>query len=148
MIVHINHRQPERAILTGEVLSTLMSLEGAESEWPVNGDVSVHLDWVQYKSNFREPVMIRRAIRADEYLPTTELAIDLRQVQPETVRGQVCQALGRLREGYGSLTHSFLLEDFRAMRSSIIWSFNNLFWRYLPLWERASGKGYERALPT
>jgi hypothetical protein len=34
------------------------------------------------------------------------------------------------------------------MRSSIIWTFNALFWQYLGVWERASGKGYEAALPS
>src|SRR3989442_8301399 len=33
------------------------------------------------------------------------------------------------------------------MRSCLIWRFNDLFWKHLPLWEAASGKGFEKALP-
>jgi hypothetical protein len=33
------------------------------------------------------------------------------------------------------------------MRSGVIWKFNNLFWQHLPLWESASGHGFEQALP-
>jgi hypothetical protein len=39
------------------------------------------------------------------------------------------------------------LEPFQPARSSIIWSFNALFWNALDKWEAAFQKGYEASLP-
>jgi len=40
------------------------------------------------------------------------------------------------------------LESYTPMRASIIWAFNQVFWQHLLIWEHASGKGYEKALPS
>jgi hypothetical protein len=39
------------------------------------------------------------------------------------------------------------LEDFCPFRSSIAWEFNRLYWHRLADWEKATGRGYEQALP-
>ena len=40
----------------------------------------VHLDWIQYKTCFRDPVIVRRAVdQQEQALPLSEIAIDLRQ---------------------------------------------------------------------
>ena len=40
----------------------------------------VHLEWIQYKTSFRDPVVVRRAVDQQEQpLPLSEIAIDLRQ---------------------------------------------------------------------
>ena len=39
------------------------------------------------------------------------------------------------------------LEDWGPGSRSLIWGFNSLYWKALSLWEQATGKGYESALP-
>ncbi|MCT7660671.1 class I SAM-dependent methyltransferase [Mycobacterium deserti] len=39
------------------------------------------------------------------------------------------------------------LEEWTAGRRSCIWQFNALYWSALDLWEKATGRGYEQALP-
>src|SRR5437667_443756 len=59
MILHINHIQPERVALTSSVVSTLISIAGEARIPPrVLENLNVHLDWVQYKANFREAVTL------------------------------------------------------------------------------------------
>ena len=148
MILHINHVQPGRAESTSGVVSTLLSLlEAGEIDPNTLGHLNVHIDWVQYKSNFREPVSIRRVVRDDEFLPLADIAVDLRQIQPETLRTSLSQALNGAGPDALETPLRFYLEPFTPMRSSIVWTFNSIFWKYLPIWEQTSGKGYEQALP-
>jgi hypothetical protein len=151
MILHINHVQPGRAESTSGVVSTLLSLleEGCHVDPEILGHLNVHIDWVQYKTNFREPISVRHVLKPDGQTPATEIAVDLRQIKKETLRDALAGALngagpGSNRDG----TRRVYLEPFSPMRSSIIWTFNALFWQYLGVWERASGKGYEAALPS
>ena len=148
MILHINHVQPGRSESTSGVVSTLLSLlEAGEIDPNTLGHLNVHIDWVQYKSNFREPVSIRRVVRDDELLPLADIAVDLRQMQPETIRTALSEALNGAGPDALETPRRTYLESFTPMRSSIIWTFNAVFWKYLPIWEQASGKGYEKALP-
>jgi hypothetical protein len=148
MIFHINHVQPGRAESTSNVVCTLLTLlEQGHVEPEVLAHLNVHIDWVQYKTNFREPIVLRRAVNGEDPLPLTEIAVDLRQVKPETFRAELAAVLNGAGPG-GHVEPRVYLEPFRPMRSSIIWTFNNLFWKYLPAWEAASGKGYEKALPS
>src|SRR6185503_11498968 len=39
------------------------------------------------------------------------------------------------------------LEDWMPGKDSCIWSFNGLYWNALGLWEEATGREYEQALP-
>src|SRR5687767_9774362 len=147
MIVHINHVQPGRAESTSSVVSTLLTLlEQGHVAPDILNHLNVHIDWVQYKTNFREPIVMRRAIKDEDVLPLTEIAVDLRQVKQETFREALAVALNGTGPGAEPAPRVYL-EDYTPMRSSIIWTFNNIFWKYLPIWENASGKGYEKALP-
>src|SRR2546427_12560259 len=102
MIVHINHVQPDRAALAGAVLSELVSLSGEGRIQPrILENLNVHLDWVQYKTNFREAVTLRRASRGEELLPWIEVGIDLRQAQPETLKEELVSALQDVVDGSG-----------------------------------------------
>src|SRR6185436_10701658 len=149
MILHINHVQPGRSESTSGVVSTLLSLLEAGDIYPNTlGHLNVHIDWLQYKSNFREPVSIRRVLKDDELLPLSEIAIDLRQMQPETIRKSLSEALNGAGPDALDTPRRVYLESYTPMRSSIIWVFNSVFWKYLPIWEAASGKGYEKALPS
>jgi hypothetical protein len=86
-----------------------------------------------------------------------ELGVDLRQVDPESVRQALAEALREASLARRNPPHGadapdrpgrVPLEAFGPTRRSIIWEFNRLFWQHLPAWEQASGQGYEKALPT
>jgi hypothetical protein len=77
-------------------------------------------DWLQYKQNFREPVVARPIGTTD-----TEIAVDLRRCADVDVEASVKHAL----EDPGGLA----LEPWVPGRDSCIWRFNALYW--LALWE-------------
>ena len=57
MILHVNHLQPGQAGRAGQVLATLLDLvERGRVDARLLPGLRVHLDWIQYRSNFREPV--------------------------------------------------------------------------------------------
>ena len=94
-------------------------------------------DWIQYKQNFREPVMGRPVGDTE-----TEIAFDLRRcvgIPPENLTAQVKQAL---QEQPG-----LALEPWVPGRDSCIWRFNQLYWQALSHWEVATGREYEQSLP-
>ena len=63
MILHVNHVRPGHASLAGNVVATLLSLlEDGRIDPTVLQHLNVHLDWIQYKTNFREPVTLRKAM--------------------------------------------------------------------------------------
>src|SRR5213594_1570623 len=149
MILHINHIQPERVALTSSVVSTLISIAGETRIPPrVLENLNVHLDWVQYKANFREAVTLRRATRGEELVPWIEVGVDLRQLKLETLKNEFVNALEYSPDHSRDGQKRVYIESFRPMRSSLIWKFNDLFWQHLPLWAAASGKGYDQALPS
>ncbi|HET9970671.1 MAG TPA: hypothetical protein VFQ68_20720, partial [Streptosporangiaceae bacterium] len=94
-------------------------------------------DWIQYKQNFREPVMGRPVGDAE-----TEIAFDLRRcasIPPENLTAHVKQALGE--------QPGLALEPWVPGRDSCIWRFNQLYWQALSHWEVATGREYEQSLP-
>ena len=155
MIVHFNHSvQATRtssegsrqtvAELTGHVVASLATLlEQGEIDARTLSTLRIHLDWIQYRANFRDPVIVRRAIDAQgRLLPLAEIAIDLRQVEPERLTSLLADAHKALRGRPIEADHRPLaLDDFGPMRDSVIWRFNRLFWQRLADWERASGVG-------
>jgi hypothetical protein len=91
MIVHINHLQRGQATAAGGLVGTLFGLVEEGRVAPrLLPHLRVHLDWIQYRQNFREAVTVRRATdsRGDP-LPLAEVAVDLRQVRPETLREEL-----------------------------------------------------------
>lgn len=65
MILHVNHLQPGVAAATGETVGALLALvEEAGLDARLLASLRLHLDWIQYRSNFRDPVSLRRAARA------------------------------------------------------------------------------------
>jgi hypothetical protein len=111
----------------------------------------VHLDWIQYKTNFREPVIVRRSIDQHErLLPLAEIAIDLRQVDRARLRDQLAAAVMMLRDdppGNGAGDRVYV-DAFKPWRDCLIWPFNSLFWRKLAMWEEHANRGYEASLPS
>ncbi|MGH3778075.1 MAG: hypothetical protein ACRDRR_20465 [Pseudonocardiaceae bacterium] len=121
--------------------------------------VRVVCDWVQYRSSFRDVVDIRPILAAhgtDSALAPVplaavvtedelEVAIDVRRsgdVPLKQLTGEL------LRACYGDAEPSRIhLEPWLATSASVIWEFNALYWKALDLWEQATGRRYEQALP-
>src|SRR5580704_326983 len=110
-------------------------------------------DWIQYKANFRDTVMVRPVIAADGHAVTTvegyELAVDLRRcARPETdVAGEVTAALSEAIHVTGGAGDRVWLEPWGPGSGSCVWRFNALYWQALAAWEKTTGKEYEQTLP-
>ena len=160
MIVHINHisqskkpkgnqRSPQSE-LASLVTGSLMSLvEEGVLDARLAPSLRIHLDWIQYKTNFRDPVIVRRTTNLQgQILPLAEIAIDLRQADASRLPDELAQAVKNIGAGPQSNNYNHLyLDDFKPYRDCLIWAFNRLFWRHLGDWEAMSGKGFEAALP-
>lgn len=154
MILQLNHLpQKPSAVSAQEVIDTLQRLlEEGHLEPSQFANLRVHLDWIQYRQNFREAVTLTRGRKErGETLPFMELHIDVRQVSPGTLRAEMLRAMAPANPGYADYssgeTENVTLEEFTSFRSSIAWQFNRLYWQRLADWERATGRSYEQALP-
>jgi hypothetical protein len=162
MILHVNHAAPGDSAPAGlgeraaEVVRTLLGLvaEGAIAA-PLLPSLRVHLDWIQYRANFREPVALRRAADArGGPLALAEIAVDLRRLDPATLRPALARALGSLGGGGeagppdAAEAPGLPLEGWTPLRDSLIWRFNRLFWQRVADWEAVVGRRFEQALPS
>ena len=139
-----------------DVTAALGPVLGALAEDSVDlSRVRVVCDWVQYRSSFRDVVDIRPIMAAHGSDPVPlvavvtadeiEVAIDVRRsadVPLKKLTGDL------LRVCYGAAESSRIhLEPWLATSASVIWEFNALYWKALDLWEQATGRAYEQALP-
>ena len=110
MIVHFNQslqttrtgREGSRetfAELAGRVVESLATLlEQGQVDVRTLSALRIHLDWIQYRANFRDPVIVRRASDAQgRMLALAEIAIDLRQVEAERLTPLLADAQSALR---------------------------------------------------
>ena len=122
-------------------------------------DVRVVCDWIQYKSNFRNAVDVRRILplpprrgdvaerAADAQRCRFELAVDLRRaanLDADDIRQIASEALKMELAGEAP---GILLEDWCPTSTSCLSDFNALYWRALEFWEKSTGRQYEQALP-
>jgi hypothetical protein len=128
-------------------LTVLLEESGLDTE--TAAALRIHLDWLQYKTSFRDPVMVRRAVDHQERpLSLAEISIDLRQVDPRLTE-HLGQAVRMLRNGASRASEDHLvLGEFAPWRDSIIWPFNRLFWQRLAAWQDHAKRGFEEALPS
>jgi hypothetical protein len=108
------------------------------------GKLRVVCDWVQYRQSFRQIADVRRIMpgalqsNGESY----EIALDLRRATAvEDLAGVIKDAIAHVGDA------GQYLEDWRPGTSSVIWDFNGLYWNALGLWEEATGREYEQALP-
>jgi hypothetical protein len=150
VIVHINHLQPGQAANAGEVVAALLSLvEQGRVDFRLLADLRIHLDWIQYRANFREAVTVRRATdRTGEALALAEVAVDLRRIELPGLTAELDRALHVMDPEASTEREGVWLDDWRPVRESIIWRFNDLFWQRVSDWEAAAGRGFEAALPS
>jgi hypothetical protein len=139
MIVHLNFLPAAGA---SDIVAALFGLlDQGRLDPEILPHLRVHLDWLQYKGNFREPVSVRRAADgAGQPLALAELAIDIRQARPERLGEDLARAL----DPAGAV----VLDDWAPLSGSPVWQFNRLFWQRLGDWERQTGRGFEAALPS
>ena len=129
-------------------LTLLIERSGIDQDNALN--LRVHLDWIQYKTCFRDPVIVRRAVdQQEQLLPLSEIAIDLRQAATPVFEQYLTAAVHSL-QGLPSPNGNapFVLDAFKPWRDSIIWPFNRLFWQQLGDWEAYAKRGFEAALPS
>ena len=81
MIIHLNFLPKPGETAAGEVLAALVALiDQGRLDPEMLPHLRLHLDWIQYKANFREPVTVRHATDArGERMALAELAVDLRR---------------------------------------------------------------------
>ena len=139
------------ALTDGVTASFKVLLEESGLDPETSAALRIHLDWVQYKTSFRDPVMIRRAVdQQEQLLPLSEIAIDLRQMDPAKLTDQIRAAVRTLRDGAPADPDQgpFYLDTFKPWRDTIVWPFNRLFWQRLGEWEEYAHRGFEAALPS
>jgi len=149
MILKLNHLKVKAAATTQRVIEAVYALveEGLIDQGQF-ARLQVELDWIQYKSNFREGVTATQGYKAfGQPAPIMDVHIDTRQVVLETLREDLLCALNRAKSGSEQDAGRLPLEEFQSLRSSIVWTFNRFFWRHLLAWEAATGQGYDKALP-
>jgi hypothetical protein len=149
MILKLNHLKVKAAAATQGVIEAVYALvgEGLIDQGQF-ARLQVELDWIQYKSNFREAVAATQGYNAmGQPCPIMDIHVDTRQVVPENLRADLLRAIHRAQAGAEADACRLPLEEFQSLRSSIVWTFNRFFWRHLLAWEAATGKGYDKALP-
>ncbi len=102
-------------------------------------------DWVQYKNNFRDVIDLRPILSPEGEKDKLEIAVDLRRCAEENLADVVGDVLAHRSDPDG--LQRLYLEDWSTGTASRIWEFNSLYWRFLGVWEKATGRLYEQALP-
>ena len=158
-----------KAVTAAPVVATLLDAVSEADADPSR--LRVVCDWLQYRHNFREPILLRPLLpsavataQADQdgcpAQPNFELAIDLRRTGGLDLRAALDAAL-RIAAPGGPRPQAVeasagaaddarprcYLEDWQPGSTSCIWGFNALYWKALGLWEQATGHEYEHALP-
>lgn len=127
------------------------------------------LDWVQYRRNFRAPVMVRPFGRSPgasgvsgapggssgpagprPRAPLAEIAVDVRRARELPHTALVTDIADRLSKALGLIpdVHECIhLESWVRPSKSVIWSFNRAYWRHLAAWDETFERDYAAALP-
>lgn len=120
-------------------------------------------DWIQYRGNFRDVIDIRPIMPPmldpppdeTDFSDEMEIGIDLRRCGDVPLKSVTRETLAR--EALTNATNGpqpdhapsprVILENWMPTSKSCIWDFNLLYWQALNLWEQATGRRYEDALP-
>jgi hypothetical protein len=148
--LHLNYTRKDSApASSGDVVATVLALlEEGQLNAAQFARLQIHLDWLQYKYNFREPVTVMHAGEdAGENAPPIEIRIDARQLAPGSLRGLVQKAIAAESPDSPERKGRIYFEEYGSFLKSIVWEFNRLYWQRVKDWEKATGKGYEAALP-
>jgi len=130
--------------------------EAAEAVQLDHSRLAAVLDWVQYRRNFRAPVMVRpfgrtpAALHAMSDRPLAEVAIDVRRAKDIPYEDLVREIVDRLSKALGLIpdVHECIhLEDWVRPTKSVAWAFNRSYWHHLAAWDETFAKDYAAALP-
>ena len=127
MIVHINHisqsksktgKKSQLGELASLVTGSLVDLvEGGQLDPRIAPSLRIHLDWIQYKTNFRDPVIVRRTTDAKGHaLSLAEVAIDLRQCQSGTLPQELERAIKSVNPNAHADDGRMYLDEYRPYR--------------------------------
>jgi hypothetical protein len=117
--------------------------------------IAATLEWVQYRKNFRAPVMVRPFQTTPQESnghegPLAEIAIDARRAKDmdrselvDLISDRLAKALGIIPDVH-ECVH---LESWVRPSKSVMWSFNRAYWRHLASWDETFQKDYAAALP-
>lgn len=150
MILQVNHLQKNPAAEAArDVIDTVFSLvEEGHLELSQVARLRIHLDWIQYRQNFREPVMMAAGGGPGAPgAPILDVHVNTRVAAKDHLRLELLKLSPDAGASPSPDGERVLLEDFRPFRTSVAWEFNQLYWQRLPEWERATGRSYEQALP-
>lgn len=149
MNLHLNHTQRDSAAAAASeaVGAVLTLLEERLLDSAQFARLQIYLDWLQYKQNFREPVMVSRMAGGTSGGAAMEIRIDSRQIGPGSLRQALHQAVRQASVSGSEEASRVYLEDFRTFRESVVWDFNRLYWQRLKDWEQITGRPYEQSLP-
>jgi hypothetical protein len=150
MILQLNHLQRTPGTTTAqEVVDTFYSLLNEGSlEQDQFAHLRVHLDWIQYRQNFRECVTVTKVTsEGHEQVFPIEMHIDTRQVPAGGLRQEILRTMMQIGEQGTVPQDRLFLEEFKSFRDSIAWGFNRLYWHRLADWEKFTGRAYDQALP-
>jgi hypothetical protein len=150
VIVHVNYLPKAGDTSPSEVLGAFFALlEQGRLDPDLLPRLRLHLDWIQYKANFREPITVRHGADASgRRMALAELAIDLRRARPERLSEALAAAVAAVGADEPAAEDRIVLEEWASLGQSSIWRFNRLFWQRLADWERQAGRGFEAALPS
>jgi len=150
VIVHVNFLPKPGDTGPGEVIRAFFALlDRGRLDPDLLPRLRMHLDWIQYKANFREAITVRHAADAGgQRMALAELAIDIRRARPEHLFDALAAAVASVEADPREPETGVALEGWAALGDSAIWQFNRLFWQRLADWERQVGRGFEAALPS
>ncbi len=154
MILQLNHLQGKQAGASAQdVVSAVYSLlQDGHLDESQFANLRVHLDWVQYRQNFREVVAVTQCVNdRGETSPLMEIRVDARQVVPGALREQLLCAVAGANPGAhgesGRTPERIYLEEFGSFRNSIAWQFNKLYWHRLADWEKGNRQRLRTSSP-
>lgn len=150
MILQINHLQKNpAAVAAHDLIESLLTLhEEGHLTASQLARLRIQLDWIQYRNSFREAVTVVPCGGArDEQAAGFDVHVNTRQAGQESLKADLLRAIVRSTEIPSAGTETVALEEFCSFRKSIAWEFNRLYWHRLADWEKATGRGYEQALP-
>ena len=154
---HARLRSDRTPVTVGDSLGPVVdALSGSTTDL---SRVRVVCDWVQYRENFREVVEVRPIVAGERAgaagrspVPEgareddLEVAVDVRR-GADVALADLTRAALAAHAGGTADAGRVLLEDWGPTRRSCLWGFNALYWSALGLWEQATGRAYEQALP-
>ncbi len=152
MLVELGYLStPKAPPADAAVAAAARAIERCRADGLSLAGIRLGLDWCQYRQTFREPIVERRSVEAGGGPPVRELAVDLRQAEPEALERLLETALRRLagddRAAAATPSERLYLEAWGPLRRSVVWQFNALYWREIEHWERTFQRGFEAALP-